>query len=251
MLFLLLLVSGSAHAHAQVIHGRVLDDVTATPLDLVAIELRDAADAVRGIATTDSAGRFSIRAPAEGAYRLRLTRLGYATVVTDTVSVSRGEQVELELRMNVEAVAIDPLRVVARAEYLPMRLQQFHERAEWVRRSGVGRVFLREDILRMGVSRTGTILRMVPIRPDCPLTLLLDGMPVDSAALDAVAPPESLAGVEFYTGPAQMPAEFAGRGYCAVAMFWTHQDLAGARPFSLRRLAAGLGILIAALLLLR
>jgi hypothetical protein len=56
-----LLVAGSS-VQAQVVHGRVIDDATAAPLDLVSIELLDGAGERRAGTVSDSVGEFSLRA---------------------------------------------------------------------------------------------------------------------------------------------------------------------------------------------
>jgi hypothetical protein len=236
----------------QVIHGRVIHDATSAPLDLVTMELLDAAGERRGGVVTDTLGRFSVRVPEPGSYRVRLRRIGFADVVTDPVRVVTGEQVELELRMSVTVVPLEPLRVVGREEYVPGRLREYYERAGLSRRMGRGRVFMRDDLERMHFAQPSAILTHLPPRGGCRPAILLDGLPVSSVQeLDAVVYMAALEGVELYSGPSQMPQEYSNRGYCAVALFWTRHDVEHARPLTWRRVFLAVGIVIAGFLLMR
>jgi hypothetical protein len=247
-----LLLAVAPALEGQVVHGRVVDDATAAPLDFVTIDLLDGTGERRGGTVSDSAGEFSVRAPGAGSWTLRLTRIGYAAVHTAAVEVGASERVELELRMSLTAVPLEALRVVARAEYLPGRLREFRERAEESRRMGRGRVFLRSDLERMPTPHPSSLLVFAQNRGGCSPTIMLDGLPVGSAReLDGIVVMESLEGVEFYTGPTQIPQQYANRGYCAMALFWTRADDPNARPLSWRRLFVAMGIMLGGYLLMQ
>lgn len=239
-------------ASAQVIHGKVLEETTSQPLDLVSIELIDDAGERRASVASDSAGAFRLRAPQPGSFRLRLTRIGYADVVTEPVDVVVGEQVELELRMSATAVPLEALRVVGRAEYLPGRLREYYNRAALNRRAGRGRIFMRDDLDRMPFPQPSAVLSHIPPRGGCRPTILLDGLPVSSAReLDSVVYTDALEGVELYSGITQIPQEYSNRGYCAVALFWTRHDVAHARPLTWRRVFLAVGIITGGYLVMR
>jgi hypothetical protein len=241
----------AAHTAAgQVVHGRVVIDGTETPIDMVAIELVDSAGQPRATATSDSVGGFSLRAPLPGSYTLRLTHIGYTAVETGAVTVARGETIELELRMSIAVVPLEALRVVGRSEYLPGRLRNFYDRADYSRRTGLGRVFMRSDVLRF--PQPSAILAQLPQRAGCRATIMLDGLPVGNAReLDSIISTDALEGVEFYTGSVQMPMEYAHRGFCAVALFWSRHDIEDARPLTWRRVLLAAGMVIIGVVLVR
>jgi hypothetical protein len=154
--------------------------------------------------------------------------------------------------MSPTAVPLEPLRVVGRAEYIPGRLREFRERAEESRRMGRGRVFVRSDLDRMPAPQPSSLLAYAQSRGGCRPTILLDGLPVSSAReLDGIVFMDLLEGVEFYTGPTQIPQQYANRGYCAMALFWTRADDPNARPFSWRRVLVAMGIVAGIYLVLQ
>jgi hypothetical protein len=237
---------------AQVIHGRVLDEATGEPLGVVSVELVDGAGKGRTLTETDSAGVFRLRAPVAGSWLLRLSRIGYADVQTGPVEVGPTERVELELRMSATAVPLEPLRVIGRADHVPGRLREFYDRAALSRRMGRGRVFMRSDLAGMSVPQPSMLLTHAQTRGSCRPTILLDGLQVSSAGeLDAVIYMEALEGVELYTGPTQIPQQYANRGWCAVALFWTRVDEEHARPLSWRRVFLAIGIIVSGYVLMQ
>lgn len=102
-----------AAASAQAISGRVLDDDTNAPLQAVDIVLVDSAGADVATVASDSAGYFRVAAP-PGRYRVRVQRIGYATITSDEIVLRAGEPVIVELRMSVRGIPLEPLVVEAR-----------------------------------------------------------------------------------------------------------------------------------------
>jgi hypothetical protein len=245
------LVASTSPAAAQQLRGQIVDDSTGLLLDLVSVELMDAARAQRGSTVSDSAGGFSIWAPVPGEYTLRLSRIGYADIETGTVTVAAGEQLELELRMSISAVPLEPLIVTGRSAFRSGRLRDYYQRATLSQRMGRGRVFMRDDLARMNLPQPSAVLINAPSRGGCRPVILLDGLPVNSAReLDSIVFTDALEGIEIYTGPSQIPQEYAHRGYCAVALFWTRHDVEHARPLSWRRVLLAAGIVITGAVLL-
>ena len=75
-------------AQAQVVSGQVVDSVSAMPVPRGFVVLLDRANAevARGLADPD--GRFTLRAPSPGTYRLRSERIGFHLAVSDPFTVS-------------------------------------------------------------------------------------------------------------------------------------------------------------------
>ena len=169
---------------------------------------------------------------------------------TETIEAATGVAVELELRMSPSAVPIEPLKVVGRANYNAGWLQEYYDRAMVTRRSGVGRVFFRDEIERQQPPYASSFLMYLMPRAGCQPTLFVDGLPVqDVRHLNSVMTPDILEGVELYNNAAFLPPRYANRGHCAIALFWTRRDIENGRPFSWKRLFIAGGILSGILLL--
>ncbi|MBA2243633.1 MAG: carboxypeptidase regulatory-like domain-containing protein, partial [Gemmatimonadetes bacterium] len=115
---------------AQTIGGQLLDKESSKPIAGATVVLLDAEEAERTGVLTDSAGAFSIRAPAAGRYRLRVVRIGYAAVVTDPSSVGRRETLDLELLLATRAVPLSGVAVSVQAANRNRRLESrgFYDR---------------------------------------------------------------------------------------------------------------------------
>lgn len=249
---MIVLLAVAAPAYAQLLTGRVLEEGTDRGIASVTIELTDSAGAVRASAATDSTGAFRLFAPRPGNYTLRLTHIAYTPLTTTGVEVASGTAVELELRLNPSAVALEPLRVIGRSRYNSGWLSEYYARAEQARRMGFGRIFFRDEVERMHAPYVSSFLQHLRTRGRCSPTLFLDGLEVGSPReLDAMITPDQLEGVELYNNATLFPPRYANRGFCALAMFWTRQDLEGARPLTWKRLLAAGGILAGILLLMQ
>jgi hypothetical protein len=246
------LLACSTPTAAQMVAGTVVEDGTDQPVAGATIELMDTTGLRRGTVVADTSGAFRILVPQPGWYRLRVSHIAYATTETPTINAEMGTQVELELRMNPTAVALEPLRVVGRSAYNAGWLQEYYDRAVNTRRSGIGRVFFRDEVERENVPYVSSFLFYLQPRAGCRPTLFVDGLELqDESHLNSMLQPHALEGVELYNNQVLLPHRYANRGYCAIALFWTRRDLEGARPFTWRRLLIAGGIVGAILLILQ
>jgi hypothetical protein len=99
---------------AQVIRGVVVDDTNRTPVLGAQVRLVKDGDVGRGT-ETDNQGRFLLPLPSGGDYRLRVSRMGYATALSQTLKVEAGDTVSVELLVRPDAVLLDPLTIVGRS----------------------------------------------------------------------------------------------------------------------------------------
>jgi hypothetical protein len=228
--------------NGQAIVGRVLDEITGTPVVAADVQLLDAGGSVRGRTVADTAGWFRITAPLPGTYHVRAVSLGYAELQTADVALDKGVELELELRLGSAAVPLQPLRVISTRTYRVGRLSEYYDRAAWTRKTGLGRVFMRDDIERISPFDVSTLLRMVPARSGCATTYMLDGLPIDLSSLDSMIQPQDVEGIEIYRGINQVPPEYAFRARCGLVLIWTRPDLPGAKPFSWKRILIGAGV---------
>lgn len=246
------LIACAAPAAAQLVSGTVLEEGTGQPVAGAVIEVFDTTGLQRASAVADTSGAFRILVPQPGVYRLRVSHIAYATAETEAIDVDLGTQVELELRMSPTAVALEPLRVVGRSAYNAGWLQEYYDRAVMTRKTGMGRVFFRDEVERENAPAVSNFLFYMQPRAGCRPTLFVDGLEVlDRNHLDGMLQPHMLEGVELYNNQVFLPHRYANRGYCAIALFWTRRDLEGARPFTWRRLLVAGGILAGILLLLQ
>lgn len=246
------LLAGSTPAAAQLVSGKVLEERSEQPVGGAMIELMDTTGLRRATTVADTAGAFSIMVPQPGLYRLRISHIAYATAETEVIRAAVGEQVELELRMNPTAVSLEPLRVVGRSAFNAGWLSEYYDRAITTRRSGIGRVFFRDEVERANMPRVSSFMHYLQPRGGCQPTIFLDGLEVqDINQLDGLLRPDELEGVELYNNRVFLPHRYANRGHCAIALFWTRRDIEGARPLTWRRLLIAGGFIAGFFLLLK
>ncbi|MBR9988986.1 MAG: carboxypeptidase regulatory-like domain-containing protein [Gemmatimonadetes bacterium] len=251
LLAAVLLIAGTPAA-AQLVTGVVVEGGTELPVAGASLELMDTTGLRRGSAVADTAGAFRIMVPQPGVYWLKVSHIAYTSAETVTFSAAVGVEVKLELRMMPSAVALEPLRVVGRSDYNAGWLQEYYERAVWTRRSGMGRVFFRDEVERANLPTTSTFLTYLLPRAGCRPSIFVDGLQMqDASQLDGVLQPQALEGVELYNNRVFLPDRYANRGHCAVALFWTRRDLEGARPMTWRRALVTGGVIAGLLLLLQ
>ena len=116
-----LAVGALAPARAQVVRGSVVDSATSNPIGDFTVQLIDSTGAGVAAALAQPGGRFSVRAPAAGTYRLRVLRIGFRRTQTPAFVVGAGETVERVVPMPQISVALSRVRVVGlqRCEDLP------------------------------------------------------------------------------------------------------------------------------------
>jgi hypothetical protein len=248
---LVLGLAAAGRADAQLVSGRVLHATSGDGLNQAAVLLIDSIGSTRARVITDTLGAFRLMPPLQGTYRLRAELIGFRTYQTDMLPLALGRHTEVELRLAQEAIALEPLKVVASNPFHAGRLHEYYQRVEWTRRVGMGRVFVRDEVERMNMPRPSNFLMFAPGRGGCSVDVLLDGIPIPRAELDGLIDMEMLEGVEIYRGATEVPPEYNRYARCGVAMFWTRRDVPNGRPFSWRRLAAGVGLFAGVLLLLR
>jgi hypothetical protein len=106
---------------AQVVRGSVVDSATARPIGDFTIQLIDSTGAGVAAALGQSGGRFALRAPGAGSYRLRVLRIGFRRTETAPFVIRAGTTVERTVAMPQVSVALTRIRVVGaqRCEDLP------------------------------------------------------------------------------------------------------------------------------------
>lgn len=259
------LLAPTAPLAAQQIRGTVLESNSRAPMADAAVELFDPGGSRILQVTTDSTGRFSSTLPRAGVYSLRVEKIGYRTLHTDTFDVGESEVLELRLLVGIEAVPLMPLEVTAR--YRDVRAHpEFHRRVAWGRQTGFGRFITREDIERTAFVRTSSMLMQVPSIPivhrdghvylgrsergglNCRPAVYVNGMEISQLfGLDELSL-DDIEGVEVYRWRTEIPLELARPDVCSVVAFWTR---VGERSgsWSWRRMLVGVALAAAGLIL--
>jgi hypothetical protein len=232
----LLLVAGSP-AGAQTVSGRLLDGATGRPIASGTLALLNADSTVAASVATDTAGNFVLRAPSEGSYHLRGERLGYRTGVTPPLELESDDTLRVEFRLSVDAVELNPIKVMGYSRRPSGPLGGFYDRA---RRRAFGTFVTREDIEDRKPIQTTDLLRTMPgvqltpsrfgrynvlLRGGCVPRVYLDGIPIRMAGLtiDDLVHPNELEGIEVYRSSAEVPGEFSTSGGCGAIALWTRR----------------------------
>jgi Carboxypeptidase regulatory-like domain/TonB-dependent Receptor Plug Domain len=250
---------------AQIVVGHIVAEMTKEPVHRAEVQLLGSDGESAATATSDSTGDFQLRAPLPGTYTLRISHIAYVAYVSRPIEVGRGETIEFEIRLGTTVIPLDPLVVTARSA--DRRLSEFYDRLE---RNAFGKFLTREQIDQYpavqvtDLFRMFTGVRVVPIggstrslvtmrgsTGQCLPAVYLDGVRIEQSPdfpIDDLLVPDFLEGVEVYTSTAGAPVAYHDAN-CGVIMFWS-RSLQGGRPFSWKRLvagvaAAGLIILIA------
>lgn len=222
-------------AHAQLIQGTVLEDPSGQPIAGAAVHFLDSTDGILGETFSDDDGRFVVRLPAPGTYRLTVSRMGYAPGRSELFLVGPDDEPSVEIYLSVEPVPMDSLEVVGESRAPQLELVGFYKRME----KGYGHFILREEIDRRSagrvtdlffglpfarVVRVNAVEYAVTMRGCGKPTIVLDGMVIGDGGLNELVHPSNIEAIETYPGPAGVPVQYGGlRGPCGAILIWTRR----------------------------
>lgn len=235
--------------------GQVVDAETGEPIGGATVRL----EGVHPARVTRADGRFVFLELPPGDYALEAGHLAYHTV-EDTVTVDgAGTQLQVDVRLAVGAIPLDPIVVSVAARPMSGSLGPVYDRIERVRLSGGGTVFDRADIERRNASQfthfIGEVrsvriesLGSVPIisstrafsgfSPMCPMTVWVDGTMVvrggvaagvdrgsDDRGIDQMIRMADIEAIEVYHVSDRIPPEYWGSASgCGVVLIWTRRE---------------------------
>lgn len=253
----------------QAIEGLAVDHETGVPLEGVRVVLLGDDGAVAA-GFSDAEGRFRVEAPAPGWLRMTAERLGYATVVTEPITVPETGSLFVELRLAVKPVTLEePLRVIGRPAHVNIAIEQFRRRREQGEQNGPGYFLGREELELHGSARLSDVLRSVPgvrtsrtgvasgqilrMRAGCIPAVFLDGMHLNRVnwkeSLDHYVDTRDVEGIEVYRG-SESAAGFRDPNSCGVILVWTRNRSTEPDTASgWSHFALGVGLVIALLAL--
>jgi len=143
-------------AAAQMIHGRLLQEGTLTPVAGASVQLMDSrGNELDRLVTTNEAGTFAMRVE-PGRYTLRIRRIGYTPLITPAITLAANEVFEGTYRVSPATVRLTTERITERAN---LELG----RDGMLRRKELGKgVFLyRQDLAAKDQSEFASLLRGV------------------------------------------------------------------------------------------
>ena len=160
-----LIIAGAARpVAAQMIHGRLLQDVTLVPLTGATVQLLDTqGNELNRVVVTNEAGTFAMRVE-PGRYMLRIRRIGFNPLTTPVISLEADEVFEGTYRVSPATVRLATERITAK-------------RSLELGRDG----FARHKALGQGVFLTRTQLNEKDQRDFSYLLTGVDGIMVDAA----------------------------------------------------------------------
>ena len=102
-------------AVAQVVEVHLREGATAAPIAGVVVRLlRDSTEVERAL--TNAGGRALLRAPAPGVYRIRVNRIGFKAILSDTFSLSEHQAVAKELSMTSAPFVLPAVAIQTKSE---------------------------------------------------------------------------------------------------------------------------------------
>ena len=255
----IILAFAATDVHAQkmsALAGKVMQDSTEIPVLGAEVTVQG----VRGLALSDSSGRFVIGSIPPGRALVSVKRLGFAPL-TAILTFAPGDTLEGEFLLVTTAARLKGVEIRARSKD-PTRLVAFDER----RKAGFGQFIGPEQMAKMESRRTDDVIRMMPgpnvVRSNiastawvaagrgtyssgvyrveridiqkgadpakCYATVYLDGVAVFSALPGELlfdinsVPAYQIHGIEYYSGSGTIPPQFPEkRGTCGVLIVWT------------------------------
>lgn len=239
----LAVIAFSRESPAQAVRGQVTNEQTGAPVNGVSVNLLDSAGVVLLLLTTPSDGRFELRAPAPGSYRVRFLVPGYRQLVTPMLNLATDQTIEYPLKLApIAPRLLDTLLVEGKP--VPRLLAGFYQR----RQVGHGDYATREEFERWAAFKLEDVVRRISpfvalpgagrgFRSSCQPVLLVNGGYVAAyGEMEDLTPIETIEAVEVYRSP-NVPAELDRLGgYCAVVAVWSRIGGPGGRS---RHLALG------------
>lgn len=252
-LLLSLLLPELATGQVRIV-GRVIEDETLRPISFVEVALRSRGGATLARTETDEFGNFDFTVRRAAAVRLHASRLGYKENTTPVLYFDQHSLLQIEIRLDPEAILLAPLEIVAWSEVIDNAvLEGFWDRVK----TGLGYYITREDVEARNPVLVTDLLRDLPgiqisggsvgNRPsirmvraanrNCATQIFVDGFLVnrrivtpngsllpDDVRIDDVVLPSSVEGIEVYRGMSTVPAEFLNPDSdCGVIAIWTRR----------------------------
>lgn len=218
--------------------GRVVSHATHTGISGATISVPELGRST----ITDSAGRYLIGGFPSGRYRFVVRMIPYS-VKEATLLLERGDHRTLDFELDSADAQTLPAVPVTAAAPVDLRLRDFERR----RLTGRGQYLIEEQIKQMGAASVadatrgmrgvdihcggggGCRIQMVRAPMNCGPDYVIDGH-VDNT-FGPQTPIRDIVALEVYTGPSDVPGEFAGAtAGCGVVAVWTRSGPPPRKP---------------------
>ena len=220
-----------------------MDDEWSVPIETAGVALVNSNDSIISEYITDDRGRFAIRLPDAGSYRLRATRIGYMPAMSGEFVLGPGQDALAELRLQPSPILLDPLSAIVEGQNLSLARVGFYRREA----IGFGHLMSPEELARKpGLHTLDDIFRGIPgvgvVRGGlddfdvfstrgipCRMSVAINGQVVQTGGRDrsgtgwsSLVSILNVAAIEVYAGPAGLPIWLAGsRSPCGAVVIWT------------------------------
>ena len=220
MLLVLAGLSGKAAPLAgQMVYGRVLEAGSERGVAQALVEVLQGATVIaQAVADSSGAYRVSLPTRASGSYRLRISRIGFATQESSPLEVAASDIVEVDLRVAASPLPLGELMVeVARNDLRhAANIEGLYARRARAHSVGQERVVVAGDPELQHVSRVQQVMDqfffgMTSSRTRC-TDYYVDGVRRDDSVLEI--PAEMIEGVEYYVDGRFAPFGLMG-GRCS------------------------------------
>ncbi len=239
----------TSRVRAQSVAGSVLDASSGTGVAAAEVVLLGEAGGQVGRALTGRDGRFVVRAPVAGFYRLRASALGYAPATRDSLDVSSKGEITLVVRIGAQPLPLDTLTATA-TRLVPWLAQEgFYRRQA----QGWGYFLDEKAIDSLHPFKTSDLLyglagirvvcsgslacdfltpagRTMFLRGVCHPSVVLDGIVLRVGGvklqdgLDQLLKVSELAAVEIYPSAAGVPVQYSGStSPCGALIAWSRR----------------------------
>lgn len=264
---MLVLLALPTHVCAQVVRGTVVTVGDRAPISDARLLLRDQDGTTRAAALSSETGFFELRSDASGMVRLEVKHLGYANWETANFALASDALIEVEVKLGIEAIPLEPLTVITRRSAGDPRIYALEQRMTDPTITG-GYFLTRADLDQRPAATPSALVIGTPgmsVRPagssagldrsvimsgDCVARTFIDGVRFDQTGMtsvDDLITPEALEGVEVYPRPRSAPVQYQDltNPGCGVVLFWTRPPAIDPdSTWGPRRVAVGFGLLL-------
>lgn len=250
-----LLLATAVSADAQYLHGRVTDARTGEGVPSAAVLVVNPDSSIRTGGISDGEGNFAFRTT-PGSFVLRVQRVGYATIGSTLLDLTRGDTLDFAIQLPLRPTEITPLTISTAGG--PLDRSGFYRRRE----DSPGRFLGPYEVERRRPTAPSDLLYDIPgfqitPRPGgnrvlmtgrnrrCEPTVYVDGLLAhrgsqtdrrveasqdDGVFLEALVNANSIRAMEAYQSGVTAPVRFRpvgpiGGGDCGVLVFWTRFGL--------------------------
>lgn len=216
---------------AQVEVRGIIADISRVPIPGAEVAALAGGSIIRQTLTADN-GSFTLGNLPAGPVSLRVRRLGYEP---RTVDLQIGTEALAPLDIILKPRPAELEDVLIEVNDRKSQLREFYEHKE--QRNSFAKFLDQDEIRKRAPMYSSDLFRSVPgisVKPSsyngntirirgCQPMLWVDGQRVPGAELDEVVPPDDIAGVEFYTSMAGVPAQYMERANraCGTVLVWT------------------------------